>query len=320
MQNYSKIQKFLHDFVLSKKFINKSLFEIEKIIFLKNKQIKDQSHIFITGLPRSGTTTLLNFLYSSNQYSSLTYRSMPFVLSPNFSKLFHKKNVIKKKRVHDDGISFDINSPEAFDEIFFNSDNEFIKNELENYLNLICLSKKKDKYLSKNNLNYKRIDLISKLLPNCIFLIPIREPLQHSYSLLKQHLNFTQLQKDDDFIRRYMNYLGHNEFGLNHKSWNQPVNYHDFNEMNYWLEQWCIFYRKISYQYQLYSNCHFVIYEELTNPNYVKKLLKKINFKNIDSLDLNYFKNFNRQEIQTNYSENINKNAKDIYLSILKDN
>ena len=36
MQNYSRTQKFLHDFVLSKKVINKSLFEIEKII-LKNK-------------------------------------------------------------------------------------------------------------------------------------------------------------------------------------------------------------------------------------------------------------------------------------------
>ena len=90
MHNYSKIQKFLHDFVLSKKFINKSLFEIEKIIFLKNKQIKDQSHIFITSLPRSGTTSLLNFLYYSNQYSSLTYRNMPFVLSPNFTKFFHQ--------------------------------------------------------------------------------------------------------------------------------------------------------------------------------------------------------------------------------------
>ena len=61
MQNYSFIQKFLHDFVLSKKFINKSLFELEKIIFLKNKDIKDQSHIFITGLPRSGSTILLKF-------------------------------------------------------------------------------------------------------------------------------------------------------------------------------------------------------------------------------------------------------------------
>ena len=149
---------------------------------------------------------------------------MPFVLSPNFTKFFQKKNVIKKERMHGDGISYDINSPEAFDEIFFNSNDEFIKNELVNYLNLICLSEKKDKYLSKNNLNYKRIDLISKLLPNCIFLTPIREPLQHSQSLLKQHLNFTHLQKQDNFILRYMNYLGHNEFGLNHKSWNTPIN------------------------------------------------------------------------------------------------
>ena len=89
MQNYSGLQKFLHDFVLSKKFINKSLYEIEKIIYLKNEDIKNQSHIFISSLPRSGTTSLLNFIYSSNQYASLTYKNMPFVLSPQFSKIFH---------------------------------------------------------------------------------------------------------------------------------------------------------------------------------------------------------------------------------------
>ena len=61
MQNYSRIQKILHDIVLYKKFINKSLFEIEKIIHLKKKDITNESHIFITGLPRSGTTSLLNF-------------------------------------------------------------------------------------------------------------------------------------------------------------------------------------------------------------------------------------------------------------------
>ena len=68
MQNYSGIQKFLHDLVLSKKFINKSLFELEKIIYLKNEDLKNQSHVFITGLPRSGTTSLLNFLFSSDEY------------------------------------------------------------------------------------------------------------------------------------------------------------------------------------------------------------------------------------------------------------
>ena len=139
MQNYSNIQKFLHDFVLSKKIVNKSLFELEKIIYLKNKDIINQSHVFITGLPRSGTTSLLNFLFSSDEYASLKYRNMPFVLSPNFSKLFNKKNTPKKERVHGDGITFDIDSPEAFDEVFFNNDEEFVKNELVNYIQLILV-------------------------------------------------------------------------------------------------------------------------------------------------------------------------------------
>ena len=63
MQNYSSLKKFLHDLVLNKKFINKSLYEIEKIIYLKNKDIKKQSHIYISSLTRSGTTSLMNFIY-----------------------------------------------------------------------------------------------------------------------------------------------------------------------------------------------------------------------------------------------------------------
>jgi hypothetical protein len=313
MQNYSDIQKFLHDFVLSKKFINKSLFEIEKIIYLKSKDIRNKSHIFVTSLPRSGTTSILNFIYSSEQYASLTYKSMPFILSPNFSKLFHKKNIPAKERLHGDGIIFDINSPEALDEIFFNYDDEFIKNELVNYIQLILLSEKKDKYLSKNNLNFKRIDLIKSILPNSKFIIPIREPLQHAYSLLNQHLNFIRLQKKDDFIKRYMNYLGHNEFGLNHKSWNKPINFKDLNEINYWLEQWCLFYQNILKRYQSYNDCYFVIYEELVDRNYVKLLLEKISLNQNEKLNLNYFKNSNKKEINITYSKDTYENAKNLY-------
>ena len=313
MQNYSNIQKFLHDFVLSKKNINKSLFELEKIIYLKNKDIKNQSHVFITGLPRSGTTSLLNFLFSSNEYASLTYNNMPFILSPHFSKLFHKKNNTKKERLHKDGINFDNNSPEALDEIFFDNNKEFVKYEIVNYIQLILLSNNKIKYLSKNNLNYKRVDLIQSIFPNSIFLIPIREPLQHANSLLNQHLHFNQLQKEDDFIRRYMNYLGHNEFGLNHKPWNNPINHQDLNKIDYWLEQWCLFYQNILNKYQFYNNCHFIIYEELTNADYIKKLLDKINLNKIENIDLNYFKNSNKKEIDKEYSIDIYKNASRVY-------
>lgn len=313
MQNYSRLQKILHDFVLYKKFINKSLFEIEKIIHLKKKDISNESHIFITGLPRSGTTSLLNFLFQSCEYVSLTYQNVPFVLSPFFSKIFNKKKFQEKERLHSDGLTINLNSPEALDEIFFNNNEEFIKRELANYILLILDCEKKEKYLSKNNLNYKRVDLIKSILPNSIFLIPIREPLQQAYSLLKQHLNFIKLQKNDDFIRRYMNYLGHNEFGLDHKPWNESLRYNNFNEIDYWLEQWTLFYKKILKNYRSYENCLFILYEELSNQDYIKKMISKINLKEITNLNFYYFKNSNKNQINTLYSKNNYENARNIY-------
>ena len=313
MRNYNLIQKVLHDLVLSKKFINKSLYELEKIIYLKNTDIKSHSHIFISSLPRSGTTTLLNFIYSLNEFGSLKYRNIPFIFSPNFSKLFNKNNIIKKERMHGDGINYDINSPEAFDEIFFSCNKKNTKNELINYLQLILISEKKNRYLSKNNLNYKRIDLISSILPNSIFLIPVREPLQHSYSLLNQHLHFSRLQKKDDFIRRYMNYLGHNEFGLNHIAWNKPINFNDLNNINYWLEQWTLFYKNIQEKYKNYKNCHFVVYEKLTDQNYINLLLKKIDIKIEKNTTKINFKNFNKEKININFEKNLYENSKNIY-------
>ena len=314
MQNYNKLDKFFHDFVLRNKFINKSLFELDKIIYLKNIQIKYQSNIFITGLARSGTTSLLNLLYSSDKYASLTYRNMPLVISPCLSMLFQKKIVGKKlERMHGDGITYDINSPESFDEVFFNTGNKFIQNELANYIQLICTSQNKEKYLSKNNLNYKRIDLIQSILPNSIFLITIREPLHHAYSLFNQHKIFSQLQKEDDFIRRYMNYLGHNEFGLDHKPWLEPINHHNTEKINYWLEQWCLFYQNILNKHKSKKNCFFLIYEKLADKDYIKKILNKIGLNKINNINLDYFKNSNRRDLNIDCNENLRSNANILY-------
>ena len=152
---------------------------------------------------------------------------------------------------------------------------------------------------------------------NSIFLIPIRKPVQHARSLLDQHLHFSKLQEKDDFVRRYMNYLGHNEFGLNHKPWNEPKNFQDTNKIDYWIEQWILFYQNILNKYKFYKNCHFVIYEKLTNTNYIEKLLVKINFNKIENLDLNYFKNNNNKTIEKNYSRNGYNKAIEIYNNFL---
>tara|TARA_A100001035_G_C27781496_1_gene501972 strand:- start:803 stop:1768 length:966 start_codon:yes stop_codon:yes gene_type:complete len=318
MNNYNKLQILFHDIVFKKKFINKFLYDIEKLIYLNKLKNNIDSSIFITGLSRSGTTSLLNFIYSSNEFASLTYRNMPFVLTPHFSKLFNKKNISKRERLHKDRINFDINSPESFDEIFFNNDDDFIINELRNYIRLIINSEFKTRYLSKNNLNFKRIDLISSILPESIFLISIRDPLQHAFSLLKQHLNFCKLQRDDDFIRRYMNYIGHNEFGLNHIPLNKPIRYNDFNHINYWLEQWLFFYENIYNNYQSYQNCHFVIYERLDNLRYITKLLENLDLNKNKNLKLNYFQISTNKKIESQYDNNIYRKTKLVYENFLK--
>ena len=127
---------------MNSQFFQNILFNIEKNFFNLKNIDKMNKHVFIFGLARSGTTILLNSLYSTNEYASTLYKDMPFVLSPNFSKIVNKKNILKKERLHGDGISYDIDSPEAFDEIFFNNENKFIKNELSNFIQLILLSKK----------------------------------------------------------------------------------------------------------------------------------------------------------------------------------
>ena len=52
MQNYNFFQKLLHDLTLGNNFVKKSFYEIEKIFFLKKIYIKNEKHVFITGLPR----------------------------------------------------------------------------------------------------------------------------------------------------------------------------------------------------------------------------------------------------------------------------
>jgi hypothetical protein len=313
MQNYNFIQKFLHDFYLGNKFIKKSLYEIEKIIFLekKNDETRTKNHLFITGLPRSGTTALLNFFYKSNQFASLTYENMPFIMAINFcSKIFTKSNYKKKERFHQDGIFYDLKSPEALDEVFFSTfSNNEIKQELINFISLILINKNKKRYLSKNNLNFKRIELLQEILIDSIFLIPFREPLQHAYSLLNQHNHFIKLQNQDDFIRRYMNYLGHNEFGKNHKSWNIPRNYKNFIDLNYWLEQWLLFYQHVFEKYKQNKNCYFICYENLNNNNYVGELFKKVHLK--EKVDFQF--KVSQNKIDNDFNEDLYLEAVKIY-------
>ena len=78
--------------------------------------------VFITALPRAGTTLLLELCVETGYFASHTYRDMPFVLTPllweRFSRLF-KRSENPRERAHGDGMMISMDSPEAFEEIIW---------------------------------------------------------------------------------------------------------------------------------------------------------------------------------------------------------
>ena len=93
MNNYSWLQQKLHQLALSFKFMREVMFDVESSVISINKT--NDNHIFIAGLARSGATILLNALFESHKFASISYQDMPFVLAPNlWSKLSPNKKDI----------------------------------------------------------------------------------------------------------------------------------------------------------------------------------------------------------------------------------
>jgi hypothetical protein len=276
LNRYSYSQKLLHKIALSSSLLREIFFDLEKLFFLKKDLKVDNRYVFISGMARSGTTILLNSIYETGEFASLTYQDMPFILSPNiWSKLNQNTTaIIKQERAHNDGIKIDTLSPEAFEEIFWRtySDDEFdTNNDFTDFIHLLCLKYRKQRYLSKNNQNIKRIEYLIKHFPNSKIIIPFREPLQHAYSLFNQHKKFSSLQKKDDFIRRYMSLIGHSEFGLDYEpQFENDLKYPNFDNINHWLEQWYFSYKMLSHFMNM-TQVLFVCYEELCNNNSIYK-------------------------------------------------
>ena len=280
MNNYSWLEQKLHELALSSQFMREITFEFENSKISKFNE--KNNHLFITGLARSGTTILLNSLYKSNIFASLCYCDMPFVLAPNlWSKFyFNKGNLDFKERAHGDNIKVSLESPEAFEEVFWKT---FDKNEKEDlgekfiiYLSNILKKYKKKRYLSKNNQNIRRIEFILSTSINPTILIPFRDPIQHSYSLLNQHKKFIEESKNDNFVAKYMEWIGHTEFGPNYKPINNKKLYFKNDlEINHWIEQWYLTYQNVFQLLKDNPNVYFISYEKLcSTKNYWFKIQK----------------------------------------------
>ncbi len=315
MNNYSITQRVLHRIALSSNFLKKIYFDYEKTFFLKQSNIIDDNHVFIAGMARSGTTSILSAIYSTEEFASLTYKDMPFILCPNlWSKLNTKGITInKQQRAHNDGIDIDTSSPEAFEEVFWKT---FDCNDLEtnieftNFIKLLCFKYKRNRYLSKNNQNIKRIDYLNKNYPLSRIIIPFRNPLQQAFSLYNQHEHFLGLQRQDRFIKNYMFWIGHSEFGIDYKPiTNENLEFDNYKELDHWLEQWFHLYQNL-YYHKSNDKVLFVCYEDLCNDDRTWKSI-------LSFININNFRNFNFKEsvkeIQLPYNSDLYNECISVY-------
>ena len=318
MNNYSWLQQKLHQLALSSKFMREVMFDVESSTISLNQT--NDNHVFVSGLARSGTTILLNAIYESNEFASLSYKDMPFVLAPNlWSKLsLNKKDIDLVERAHDDGIKVSIESPEAFEEVFwmtFDESDKDTKDKFKNYVQFINHKYQKKRYLSKNNQNIRRLELISNTFPNSKILIPFRNPIQQAYSLLSQHQKFLEDSKKDKFISNYMKWIGHSEFGPNYIPINNSNLYFKGDlDINHWLEQWYLTYENCYNNLKDKNNIYFICYEQIcASKECWIDLLQKLDIK--ETYDFEFKES--HKDISLKIDNKISNKALSLYFKLL---
>jgi hypothetical protein len=305
--NYSGTDRLFHRIAFASPAIQLTAANIENTAFNSTWKLANSSRpIFITSLARAGTTLLLEVLHKLPELACHTYRDMPFILSPVlWSKISgrFRSNTAMRERAHGDGVKVGFDSPESFEEVFWKSfwPDHYKESQIRlwkkqddkpeataffrEHMKKITALRRPDnlentRYLSKNNANIARLDFIPQMLPDASILIVLRDPLEHALSLHRQHLNFTQLHTEDNFIKRYMEDIGHYEFGSLHR----PFAFEKFVALteghlpgtpNYWLAYWIAPFEHII---KTRSDAVIVPYEKVCNngPGTLAPICEKI--------------------------------------------
>lgn len=268
---YSTLDKALHNLAFASPERQRRLAAVETRLYRRRiDPARAARPVFITSLPRAGTTILLNMLARCPELASATYRHMPFTLAPllwgGFSSAFRKSSELTE-RAHGDGIDVGVDSPEAFEEMVWlafwqdhyrrnhirpwcgdDRDAEFEAFFRTHLSKIVATKADARRYLSKNNANIARLPLLEAMHPDATIVIPLRDPAAQVASLMRQHAHFSELHAQEPFARQYMEGLGHFEFGAALR----PIAFDgatpdpaDAGHVDFWLRYWISAYRHI---------------------------------------------------------------------------
>lgn len=337
-KDYSDWSKLLHRIALNNQNISKALFNAEARFFRKKIQERKSPFLIVSGLARAGTTALTTLLYESGSFHSLTYANMPFLLSPNIWRtVYRPRKGALRERSHGDKVLFGYNTVEALEEYFWKvfMQEKFIANDrlkvtevgedvyrkYRIYQDLLHNESGTERtlYLAKNNNFILRYSELRQYDENFVLLILFRDPLQQAFSLLNQHMRYQKLQGEDSFVAEYMNWLGHYEFGGNHKYFDfgnfiSPVEHFNPNTIDYWLVIWVSYYTHVL---NLPTDSKRVLLDYndfLADPVKIINGIGKILGVAINTSGVGKFENV--KEVNVEYSQDILKHAETIYAEL----
>jgi hypothetical protein len=233
---YGRIDRWLHRLAFATPGMQRALAESESRMFADRIEPGTAERpVFVTSLPRAGTTVLFEALAGLPEFGAATYRHMPFTLLPllwtDASARFRKAEA-RAERAHGDGVEVGFDSPEAFEEPLWMAfwpqhygatirpwtaaDRDaafegFFRRHMAKVV--AAAGGGARRYVSKNNASIARLPLLAAAFPDATAVVPVRDPWAQVASLVRQHRRFTELHARDRFARAYMAGLGHFEFG-----------------------------------------------------------------------------------------------------------
>ena len=193
--------------------------------------------LYVCGLARAGTTILTECLALHPLVATHIYRDFPCLFTPYLWKLIsspfrlipHKAR--PRERAHKDGIMVTPDSPESMEEMlwmaFFRTlhdeghsclldakaQNKAFADFYREHLQKLLLVRKKSRYAAKANYTVTRIPYILSIFPDARFVIAVRHPVPHIWSLYQKHRLFLSEQERNPATLIHMDRSGHFEFG-----------------------------------------------------------------------------------------------------------
>lgn len=270
--------------------------------FLRDRlqDISIRQPVWVAGLARAGSTILLEVLASLPTVATHQYRDFPMLHVPYWWRTFLGRAVRGEappsERAHGDRIEVTASSPEAMEEVIWSTffhhlhdpdrenvlDRRTANPEFERFfrdhIRKLLLVEGVERYVAKGNYNLTRLPYLLSHFPDARFVVPIRRPVDHVASLMKQHRLFTEGTRAHPRSVAHLDRVGHYEFGANRTPVNAGADTHvgisavrrdwaEGREVRGWARYWAHLYgwlrARLDAEHDLLDATLVVRYEDL---------------------------------------------------------